>query len=107
MEHRTLDVARDFSPFPFGRYRKDGPKSGEAFREDLLWPILEKGDRVSVVLDNVRGGLGSSFLEEVFGGLIREHGLTVEFLKERIKIISDEDPALAESSWIYVERARG
>ena len=61
-------LARDFSPYPAGRYRKDGPFSGEAFLEDRLMPVIAKKGRAVVNIDGV-AGLPSSFWEEVFGGL--------------------------------------
>jgi len=75
----TINIASDFSRTPGGRYISDGPFSGELFRERLLVPALRgalssKG-KVVVVLDGTRGYL-SSFLEESFGGLVREHGFT-------------------------------
>ena len=41
-------LARDFSPYPAGRYRKDGPFSGEAFLEDRLMPVIAKKGRAIV-----------------------------------------------------------
>lgn len=67
----TIDIAHDFSRFPGGRYRSDGPNSGERFRDDILEPALRSGDAITLVLDGVRG-LPSSFLEEAFGGLVRK-----------------------------------
>lgn len=70
----TITLADDFSPFPGGRFRSDGPFSGELFRDDLLLPKLreaiECGELLTVVLDGV-AGLPSSFLEEGFGGILR------------------------------------
>lgn len=69
-----LRVADDFSPFLGGRYRDDGPWSGEAFRDDFLKPkvldAIRGSSTVHVVFDGV-AGMPSSFLEEAFGGLLR------------------------------------
>lgn len=67
---QVVVVAKDFSKYPAGRYKTDGPFSGEKFREEILLPLLEKGDEFSINLDGTRG-YGSSFLEEAFGGLVR------------------------------------
>lgn len=66
----TLSVARQFSRYPGGRFRSISDNSGEEFRDDLLIPEIKKGGTVIVDLDGVVG-YGSSFLEEVFGGIVR------------------------------------
>lgn len=94
-----INVARDFSPFAAGRYYTDGPYSGEKFREEILLPSLAKNDHVVVDLDGTLG-LGSSFLDETFGGLVRA-GLRLSDLKRRLevkcRIKSYEDRA-----WQYI-----
>ena len=91
-----ISLAQQFSPVPAGRMRKDGPKSGEVFREDFLLPKLQQAEKeggtVEVSLDGVEG-LGSSFLEEAFGGLIREHHYTVERLDKLLRFAEPVDPA--------------
>lgn len=78
----TINVAHDFSPYPAGRYRTDGPWNGEKFREDYLLPALKRGP-VTIVLDGV-AGLPSSFFEEAIGGLIRS-GLSLDDLAENLR----------------------
>lgn len=77
-------IVREFSPAPSGRYRADGPASGEAFRDDLLVPALRDFDRVIIVLDGPRG-YPSSFVDEAFAGLYR-HGLKPEEVKPKIAL---------------------
>lgn len=89
---RTLSIARDFSPFPAGRKRVDGPYTGEKFREDLLRPRLVKHEKVILDLDGVEG-LPSSFLEEIFGGLVRA-GFPLTQLQDLIEIRAT-DPELS------------
>ena len=64
----------DHAPAPGGRFVKDGPFSGEWFRENILTPALLDAiahqEPLTVELDGV-AGYGSSFLEEAFGGLVR------------------------------------
>ena len=71
---KTYSIAEDFSKTPGGRFRKHGPYSGEAFREDVLCGLLQNAieaeDKLIIVLDGT-AGYGSSFLEEAFGGLVR------------------------------------
>nr|WP_249205781.1 STAS-like domain-containing protein [Burkholderia cenocepacia] len=79
-----ISVASDFSPFAGGRYTSDGPFSGERFREEVLLPHLRRGETLSIDLDGTLG-LGSSFLEEAFGGLVRA-GFRLADLKRRLTI---------------------
>lgn len=92
-------VSEDFSRFPAGRFTTDGPFSGQRFRESLLAPYLqtaiEAGTRVQVVLDGTRG-YGSSFLEEAFGGLVRNHGLSIESIISALELDTVDDALRAE-----------
>ena len=69
-----INVGRDFSPVPAGRRKEDGPFSGESFRERFLTDAIRNNVKVTVDLSGTEG-YGSSFLEEAFGGLVRELGL--------------------------------
>lgn len=71
MKMTTIRIAEEFSRLPGGRYPEDGDGNGTDFREEFLVPALDKGEIVTVVLDGTRG-YPSSFLEEAFGGLIRQ-----------------------------------
>jgi hypothetical protein len=89
-------VATDFSRWPGGRWRTDGPFTGERFRDELLLPALREHGRVTVDLDGA-WGYGSSFLDEAFGALAREpdrfglagvdlpHAIIVETASERLR----------------------
>lgn len=99
---KTIHLANDFSPTPAGRYRSDGPYSGQAFREDLLVPNLALGE-VEVVMDGGEG-YGSSFLEEAFGGLVRVEGMKKSRVHQVLRVKSD-DQALIEEIWEYVDSA--
>ena len=82
----TINVARDFSRFPGGRYRTDGPFSGQEFRDDILVPALATNEHVAVEIDGV-AGLPVSFLEEAFGGLVRL-GFSKDELFDRLDIVA-------------------
>ncbi|MDE2363297.1 MAG: STAS-like domain-containing protein [Hyphomicrobiales bacterium] len=88
MPDSLITIAKDFSPYPGPRYRRDGEFSGEEFRESLLYPklvrALAENGKVIVVLDDV-AGYGSSFLEESFGGLIRR-GLGITDIRKSLEI---------------------
>ena len=101
---RMISIARDFSRNPAGRFKSDGPFSGERFREDFLIPALRSADAVEVDLNGALG-FGSSFLEEAFGGLVRNAGFNYADLRGRLTIRS-ELRTYADRIWRYVEEAR-
>lgn len=81
-----IDVAKEFSALPFGRYPTDGQNSGTRFREEILKKALSvKEEDILIDFSNVRIGVGSSFLEESFGGLVRA-GFDAGELKKRIHV---------------------
>ncbi len=93
MSEMILSIAENYSQFPAGRYPADGPFNGERFRNDFLVPALkqaaQRGDRVVVLLDGVLA-YSSSFLEEVFGGLVRTHVLPADSLKKALEIRAND-----------------
>lgn len=103
MNDVVIDIAEDFTPFPAGRHREDGRFSGQAFREDLLLEPISTGTNVTVKLDGAMG-YGSSFLEEAFGGLVREHGISVDTIKSLITL-QTEDQYLREEILEYILEA--
>ena len=79
----VISIAKEFSETPFGRYREEGPESGEVFRNDWLLPAFQKYSKIRLNIDGVEG-LPSSFLEEVMGGLVRT-GYTVSDLRTKLE----------------------
>lgn len=101
-QSHEIHVARSFSKFPAGRFRSDGPYSGERFRDDFLVPALRSNPKVTVLLDGAMG-YGSSFLEEAFGELVRKSGFSVKELHNRLTVFSVQDPSLIKEVWSYVD----
>ena len=97
-----ISIARDYSSVPAGRFKEDGPFSGQRFREEMLLPALRSATTVTVDLDGVEG-YGSSFLEEAFGGLVRVDGFTDTELRNRL-LIQTNDPAWLQEVWTYIDR---
>lgn len=98
-----ISIAQDFSRTPGGRYIRLGRYSGEEFREKFLIPHLSKGEELSILLDGT-AGYGSSFLEEAFGGLVRQ-GYSMSFLKQHMNVVAEARSykTYAEEIWQYVE----
>lgn len=99
----VIHIAKDFSRYPGGRWRTDGEFSGQRFREELLAPALNAHDRVILELDGTLG-YGSSFLEEAFGGLIREDGFTPRGLRGKL-VLQATDFAVIGTITAYITEA--
>ncbi|MBH23371.1 MAG: DUF4325 domain-containing protein [Myxococcales bacterium] len=75
MKQKLIRVAEEFTTTPGPRYIDDGSWSGEQFRKEYLEPLLRGDPELSIVVDLDRVySYGTSFLEEISGGLIRELG---------------------------------
>jgi len=97
---KVVNIAKDFSKYPAGRNKADGPYCGELFRETHLEPSMQDNKELTIKLDGTRG-YGSSFLEEAFGGLVRA-GHTPVKIKKLITIISS-DSSLKEEIFEYID----
>lgn len=92
MESVVLDVIKECS-VPYGRYNIDGPCSGECFRETKLIPYLDKYENIIIDISGTQLGYPSSWLEECFGGLIRNKYMNkAEFIR-RVSFIGN-------NSWV-------
>ncbi len=103
-----INIALDFSRIPGARYPEEGDFSGQEFRQTILLPKLQeaikKQEKLTVNLDGT-AGLGTSFLEESFGGLIRVDKFDVDSLKNTLNFISEEDPDYITEIWSYINEA--
>ncbi len=98
-----INIAKDFTRFPSGRFRKNGSTSGEAFRQDFLETPIRNGEQITVELDGTIG-YGSSFLEEAFGGLVRSLKIQAPKIKTLLTLESS-DSTLVEEINGYIEDA--
>lgn len=109
-ENIVIHVATDFYPRPSGRYEKDGKYTGEAFRKNFLVPTLNRlltlsaGNRLTIDFTGVTMA-GSSFLEEAFGGLVRDHGFNKEYLLRVLDIQSPRRPVIKSRIEEYIKDA--
>ncbi|TMP49494.1 MULTISPECIES: STAS-like domain-containing protein [unclassified Pseudoalteromonas] len=81
---------KDFSKSPFGRYKSDSKYSAEVFRDTILIPALLSNEHVELDLNGLDVELGSSFLEETFGGLVRSNKFSSTELTTRLTLVSDD-----------------
>ena len=99
------DLAKSFHVYPMGR------QMGEDFRERILIPELSKikaeniSEKLIIQIDGCKA-LGSSFLEEAFGGLVRK-GFTRRELRKILEIRAELESKkfFVESVWDYINRA--
>ena len=111
MSDVIVNVATDFYPRPSGRYKLDGDHSGQAFRDDILFPklnrVIEQNSDAKVVVDFTDVTMaGSSFLEEAFGGLIRVSKLDGKKVLAHLKIISSRK-VINDRIQQYIREAAG
>lgn len=106
MKEKKIKISDDFTRFPSGRYKTDGEFTGEHFREDFLVPYLKENDKVVIDINDVRG-YGSSFLEEAFGGLVRNKYFSENDLKKRMTILcSENNNTYKDEIWLYIKEAQ-
>src|SRR3546814_19342008 len=104
MANTVFSIAKDFSPFAGPRYIRQGSHSGEALRSKLIRFLNSHPGPVTIVLDGTKG-MGSSFLDEVCGGLIRHEGWAKRDIEQGIRFKYRPDPAYISTIQGYIERA--
>jgi hypothetical protein len=103
-----LNIAKDFSTTPGSRRKTESVFSGEKLRVEVLVPLVTKAksedSQIEINLDGT-AGYGTSFLEEAFGGLIRENRFDYNDLSKRIHFISTEEEYLITDILQYMKDA--
>lgn len=106
-----INIARDYSEAPGGAFESNLGYSGERFREECLYPeyieALKFNNKIIVDFDGGYGYL-NSFLEEAFGGLVRQlisEGYSVKGIQKRFVFISNDNLALEERVRKYMDDA--
>ncbi|WP_316758593.1 STAS-like domain-containing protein [Pedobacter aquatilis] len=107
MDTVNIKFAREFTRKPGPRKAEEGENSGELYRKQLLKLVndaIAQDKKIIIDLDGVLG-YGTSFLEEMFGGLIRDNHVPFEQLNKRLGFISNEEPFLIDDINKYIKRA--
>lgn len=109
MKPIKLSLAHEFSRTPGPRYADEGDFSGEEFRHSVLSPLVREamaaGKSLFIDIDGT-AGYGTSFLEEAFGGLVRNENVDGEELISRLQLKSDEEPYLISDIIGYIREAQ-
>lgn len=95
-------IAKQFSPYPAGRYPTDGQFNGSTFRDQFLVPRLSDPEPVVIDIDGV-ALLPSSFWEEVWGGIMRTKQIPLEqlFTKFRVETTDPELKPYVQMAWRF------
>ena len=107
MDKIIFKVVKEFSRTPSARIAKEGRYPGTDLRSKitpLIRLALQENNMFLIDLDGA-SGYGTSFLEEVFGGLIREEHFKHKELEKCLEIKSDEEPELVDEIWEYIKDA--
>jgi len=103
----TYKIAIQFSRTPSARNELEGKNPGVKLRQiitPLIRECIRNKQKFFVDFDGA-AGYGTSFLEEVFGGLIRVEHFKYSDLKNTLRFISKEEPDLIDECWEYIDDA--
>lgn len=87
MNETTIYVT-DWHKTPKFRFRTEYDYCGQAYREDILVPALNKFDHVHVNLTGYNR-YGPSFIDEAFANLIRVSGFTPQQIENKLTYSHD------------------
>lgn len=113
MTVNEINVIKDFSKKPYGRSPEKVMKgeendTGLVFRKNLLAPRLRdsisEGKKLRVILTGYNR-YGRSFIDESFGGLIRDDGFTYNQLKDYLDIEHKDVQSIVDLSWERIKKA--
>lgn len=100
-----INVAKDFSEYPAGRYRTEGKATGEAFLNDHLMAKLTAAiyEKVILVIDLTgMNGYPSSFISGSFGKFTYELGKLIG-KKEASELVLNHIRFICEDSNVKIQ----
>jgi len=103
----VIKVSEEFTKTPGARHKTDGNFSGEQFLQELLKPKYEAAIAGSTnLIVDLDGGYGyaTSFLEESFGGLARDVGISD--VQKNVSFVSEDEPGLVDEIEKYIANAK-
>ena len=108
-KEKFINVVKDFSKSPYGRYSKEVEQgeedtTGERFRKEWLIPALHQYDKVIVNLTGYNR-YARSFIDEAFGGLISSGEFTLQDLQHKLVYQHDDLPSIVELIRTRIELA--
>lgn len=103
MSDKMVVAVVDYTKYLGARYASQGDGSAEIFRKRIV-AALNISDNVEVDLDGTVG-CGLSFIEEVFGGLVRTEGMDKEEILKKISVKSIECPYYIQEALQAIKQA--
>lgn len=103
---KKYSIAEEYSKNPGARYSKQGPYSGEDFRDKVLEPFFNnksEGDILEIDLNGLNG-YPSSFFEEAFGGIARR--FSQKEVLNSLRFICDDNPLFIDDLLSYIKQER-
>lgn len=95
---------RDFTTLPGARYKSDGTGSAQEFFEDYISPQLTNESMIIKIDFDGTWGYASSFLSELALRLVQSFE-SLEEMRARIRLKSDDEPGLLDRFWEYVDES--
>jgi hypothetical protein len=90
---KQFHFASEYTDAPGGRFRHQGPFSGEDFRKTFLKDALLQNDTVHLDLTGVFL-LAPSFIDEAFGIIVEELGY--DLVSAKLRVSATDDPMIVD-----------
>lgn len=89
----SINVAKEFSPLPFGRDEKSGDFNGRKFRKEILEPAIQEyqGQAIELDFSEIEMPPGTSFINEAIARLVLKGILSKDEVLEKIRIKEHQD----------------
>lgn len=103
-----LNIVKEYTDLPGGRYIRQGSHSGEDFRETILkkkYDYCLANDEKLIINFDDSYGYASTFLEEAFGGMVRQGYNGREMIK-KIVFITEDEPSLKDRCIKFIIEAQ-
>jgi len=106
--NKTVKIRDDYNWSTGSRLIIEGPHSGEDFRIKFFYPMIIDAiaSNETLTIDFDGGiGYGTSWLEEVFGGVIRKDRVDAQDVRKHLRLIATQQPYILRLVDKYMKQA--